>query len=274
MPPSRDPHRTSATIEGSSSNILAIDIGNTNTVLGVYKGDELIAYWRMATALHRMADENAVLLDGLFGHAGLSFSDIDDGIVSCVVPPLLPVFQEMCQRYMNFTPLIVEPGTKTEMRILYDNPQEVGADRIVNAVAAKELYGMPLIVIDFGTATTFDAISKEGDYLGGAIAPGVNVASEALAERAAKLPHIELVVPPRAIGRNTIASMQSGIMYGYVSLVEGMVARLKAELGGDAHVIATGGLAPLIAQHTAVIEAVDENLTLEGLRLLYKLNRS
>lgn len=254
--------------------ILAIDIGNTNTVLGVYQGEELIAYWRMATALHRMADENAVLLGSLFTHKGLSFSDIEDGIVSCVVPPLMPVFQEMCQRYLGFTPLVVEPGTKTGMRILYDNPQEVGADRIVNAVAAKQLYGAPLIVIDFGTATTFDAISKEGDYLGGAIAPGIAVAGEALASRAAKLPHVELVVPPRAIGKNTIASMQSGIMYGYVSLVEGMVARLREELEGQARVIATGGLASVIAEHTPDIEVVDQNLTLKGLRMLYKLNRS
>jgi type III pantothenate kinase len=160
------------------------------------------------------------------------------------------------------------------MRILYDNPLEVGADRIVNAVAAKELYGTPLIIIDFGTATTFDVVSKEGDYLGGAIAPGVVVASQALVERAAKLPNIELIVPPRAIGKNTIASMQSGIMYGYVSLVDGMVGRLQQELAGEARVIATGGLAPVIAGQTPVIEAVDQNLTLEGLRLLYNLNRS
>jgi len=260
--------------EKSDSKMLAIDIGNTNTVLGVYQGEELIAHWRMATTLHRMADENAVLLESLFGHSGLTFADIEDGIVSCVVPPLLPVFQEMCERYMNFSLLVVEPGTKTGMRILYDNPQEVGADRIVNAVAAKDLYGTPLIVIDFGTATTFDAISKEGDYLGGAIAPGIVVASEALAERAAKLPHIELVVPSRAIGKNTIASMQSGIMYGYVSLVEGMVARLQDELGGEARVVATGGLAHVIAKHTPVIEAVNQNLTLQGLKMLYKLNRS
>ncbi len=260
--------------EETASKVLAIDIGNTNTVLGVYQDEELIAYWRTATALHRMADENAVLLNAFLTHAGLSFSDIKDGILSCVVPPLLPIFQKMCQRYMNFTALVVEPGIKTGMRILYDNPQEVGADRIVNAVAAKELYGTPLIIIDFGTATTFDAVSKEGDYLGGAIAPGVVVASQALVERAAKLPHIELVVPPRAIGKNTIASMQSGIMYGYVSLVEGMVARLQKELGGDAHVVATGGLAQIIAGQTPVIEAVNQNLTLEGLWLLYKLNRS
>jgi len=168
----------------------------------------------------------------------------------------------------------VEPGTKTGMRILYDNPQEVGADRIVNAVAAKALYGTPLIVIDFGTATTFDVISKEGDYLGGAIAPGVTVAAEALVQRTAKLPRVELVVPNRAIGTNTISSMQSGIMYGYVGLVEGMVARLRDELGGEARVIATGGLAEHIACQTAVIEDVDQNLTLEGLKLLYKLNRS
>ncbi len=260
--------------EETASTVLAIDIGNTNTVLGVYQEEELIAYWRTATALHRMADENAVLLNSFLTHAGLSFSDIEDGILSCVVPPLLPIFQEMCQRYMNFTALVVEPGIRTGMRILYDNPQEVGADRIVNAVAAKALYGTPLIIIDFGTATTFDAVSKEGDYLGGAIAPGVVVASQALVERAAKLPHIELVVPPRAIGKNTIASMQSGIMYGYVSLVEGMVARLQKELRGDAHVVATGGLAQIIAGQTPVIEAVNQNLTLEGLRLIYKLNRS
>ena len=260
--------------EETISNILAIDIGNTNTVLGVYQGKELIAYWRIATALHRMADENAVLLSAFLARAELSFPEIKDGIVSCVVPPLLPVFQEMCQRYMNFTLLVVEPGIKTSMRILYDNPQEVGADRIVNAVAAKELYGTPLIIIDFGTATTFDVVSEEGDYLGGAIAPGIVVASDALVQRAAKLPDIELVVPPQAIGRHTIASMQSGIMYGYVSLVEGMVARLREELGGEAHVVATGGLAPVIAGQTPTIEAVNQNLTLEGLRLLYELNRS
>jgi type III pantothenate kinase len=260
--------------EEDAPNILAIDIGNTNSVLGVYRGRELIAHWRMATALHRMADENAVLLNTFLTHAGLSYSEIKDGIVSCVVPPLLPVFQEMCQRYMNFTLLVVEPGIKTGMSILMDNPQEVGADRIVNAVAAKKLYGTPLIIIDFGTATTFDVISKEGDYLGGAIAPGIVVASEALVQRAAKLPRIELVVPSQAIGKNTIASMQSGIMYGYVSLVEGMVARLQKELGGDAHVVATGGLAGTVASQTAVVEAVNRNLTLEGLRLLYELNRS
>lgn len=260
--------------EKNIPGILAIDIGNTNTVLGVYRGKELIAYWRIATALHRMADENAVLLTSFLTHAGLSYSEIKDGILSCVVPPLLPVFQELCRRYMDFIPLVVEPGIKTGMKILYDNPQEVGADRIVNAVAAKALYGTPLIIIDFGTATTFDAVSREGDYLGGAIAPGIVVASEALVERAAKLPNIELVVPPRAIGKNTIASMQSGIMYGYVSLVEGMVARLQEELGGDAHVVATGGLAGVIAGQTPVVQAVDQNLTLEGLRLLYELNRS
>ena len=258
----------------TDSNVLAIDIGNTNIVLGVYSGDELIAHWRMYTDPHTMPDELSVMLNAFFSHGGLKFSDISDGIVSCVVPPLLPVFQEFCERYMEFRPLVVEPGTKTGMRILYENPQEVGADRIVNGVAAKAIYGTPLIIIDFGTATTFDAISKEGDYLGGAIAPGVNVASDALVQRTAKLPRIELVVPAHAIGRNTISSMQSGIMYGYVGLVEGMVARLKTELGGEAHVVATGGLARMIADQTAAIEAVDQNLTLERLLLLYKLNRS
>lgn len=258
----------------TDSNVLGIDIGNTNIVLGVYKGEDLVAHWRMSTSPHRMADELAVLINAFFAHDGLSFSDVSDGIVSCVVPPLLPVFQEFCERYMHFKPLVVEPGTKTGMRILYDNPQEVGADRIVNAVAAKQMYGTPLIVIDFGTATTFDAISKEGDYLGGAIAPGVMVAAEALVQRTAKLPRVELVVPSRAIGRNTVSSMQSGIMYGYVALVEGMVARLRGELGGQARCIATGGLAEHIAYQTTAIEAVDQNLTLEGLKLLYKLNRS
>lgn len=254
--------------------ILAMDIGNTNIVLGVYAGEDLIAYWRMSTSPHRMPDELAVLIHSFFSYGSLSFGEIEDGILSCVVPPLLPVFEEFCQRYMEFEPLVVEPGTKTGMRILYDNPQEVGADRIVNAVAAKARYGTPLVVIDFGTATTFDAISKSGDYLGGAIAPGVTVASEALVQRTAKLPRVELVVPSKAIGRNTINSMQSGIMYGYVSLVEGMVARLKQELGDGVHVVATGGLAHHIAKYTSAIEAVDQNLTLEGLKMLYKLNRS
>jgi type III pantothenate kinase len=258
----------------TDSNVLAIDIGNTNIVLGVYRGEELIAYWRMSTSPHRMPDELAVLITSFFTYRGLSFHEIDDGILSCVVPPLLPVFEEFCERYMGVEPLIVEPGTKTGMRILYDNPQEVGADRIVNAVAAKALYGTPLIVIDFGTATTFDVISKEGDYLGGAIAPGVTVAGEALVQRTAKLPRVELVVPPRAIGRNTISSMQSGIMYGYISLVEGMVVRIKKELGDGSRVIATGGLADHIARYTSAIETVDHNLTLKGLKLLYELNRS
>lgn len=257
----------------SNSNVLAIDIGNTNMVLGVYNGGQLSAYWRMSTAPHRMPDELAVIISSFFASQGLSFEDMNDGILSCVVPPLLPVFQELFERYMHFKPLVVEPGTKTGMRILYDNPQEVGADRIVNAVAAKKLYGTPLIVIDFGTATTFDVISREGDYLGGAIAPGITVAGEALVQRTAKLPRVELVVPARAIGKNTVNSMQSGIMYGYVSLVEGMVARIKEELGGEAHVVATGGLAPHIAHYTPAIEEVDQNLTLEGLRLLYELNR-
>jgi type III pantothenate kinase len=257
----------------SDRKVLAIDIGNTNIVLGVYAGEELIAFWRMSTSPHRMPDELAVLIHSFFSYRGLSFGEIEDGILSCVVPPLLPVFEEFCTRYMEFEPLVVEPGTKTGMRILYDNPQEVGADRIVNAVGAKALYGTPLIVIDFGTATTFDAISKSGDYLGGAISPGVTVASDALVQRTAKLPRVELVVPPRAIGRNTVNSMQSGIMYGYVSLVEGMVVRLREELGPDARVVATGGLADHIARYTSAIEAVDQNLTLEGLKLLYKLNR-
>lgn len=253
--------------------LLAIDIGNTNIVFGVYHGETLIAHWRAATEARRTADEYAVLLANLFAQQELSFSNIDGCILSSVVPPLTPTFVELGERYLGTRPLVVGAGIKTGVRIRYDNPQEVGADRVVNALAAKRLYGAPAIVVDFGTATTFDCISAEGDYLGGAIAPGIGISVEALFRATARLPRIELVLPERAIGTNTVQSMQSGVLYGYVGLVEGLVRRLKKELGGQAWVIATGGLAGVIARQTPVIEAVNPDLTLEGLRLIYEMNQ-
>lgn len=253
--------------------LLAIDIGNTNIVLGTYREEELVACWRLATDVHKMADEYAVLLHSLFSNEGLSKSEIKGAAISCVVPPLLPIFQEICREHLRVEPLVVGPGIKTGVRILIDNPRELGADRIVNAIAARRLYGTPAIVIDFGTATTFDVISREGDYLGGAIAPGIGISAEALYREAAQLPRIELTVPKKVIGKNTVASMQSGVLFGYVALVEGMVERIEEELGEEAKVIATGGLAGVIARETSTIQLVNLNLTLEGLRLIYEMNR-
>lgn len=252
--------------------LLAIDIGNTNVVVGVYHGEELRAQWRVATDSRRMADEYAMLLDNLFGHAGLRLEHVRAAVIASVVPPLISTFEELSERYLKLTPLIVGPGIRTGVRILYENPKEVGADRIVNALAAYRMYGGPAIVLDLGTATTFDALNRDGDYLGGAIAPGIGISTEALFEHAAKLPRIELVRPRQAIGRNTITSMQSGIIFGYVGLVEGLIQRFKQELG-PARVIATGGLAEVIAKETPLIEVVDQRLTLYGLRLVYELNR-
>ncbi|MCK4696903.1 MAG: type III pantothenate kinase, partial [Dehalococcoidia bacterium] len=217
--------------------------------------------------------EYAVLLLNLLPREGLALSDIDHVSIACVVPPLLTIFEELSQRYFKIPPLIVGPGVKTGVSICTDNPREVGADRVVNTAAAHSLYGGPLIVIDFGTATTLDAVSKEGDYLGGAIAPGIGIAAEALFERASKLPRVELIPPEHAIGKNTVTTMQSGIIFGYVGLIEGLVTRIKQELGGEAYVVATGGLAEVIATETKVIDTVDMHLTLLGLRLIHELNR-
>ena len=252
--------------------LLVIDVGNTNIVLGVYQGEELLAYWRAASDSSRMADEYAMLLYDLFKQKGLIPDLVRAIVVSSVVPPLTTTFEELSRRYFGIRPIVVGPGIKTGIRIVYDNPKEVGADRIVNALAAYRLYGGPCIVLDFGTATTFDAISRDGDYLGGAIAPGVIVATEALVQHAAKLPRVELVRPKSAIGKNTVASMQSGIIFGYVGLVEGLIKRFKQELG-PARVIATGGLADLIARETPMIDLVDDKLTLHGLRMIYELNK-
>jgi len=253
--------------------LLAIDIGNTETTLGVFEGEELRATWHMATVIHRMADEYASLLLNLLYHQGLEKSAIKEVALCSVVPPLIATFEELFQRYFNLSPLVVGAGVKTGVRIRMDNPREVGTDRIVNAAAAHHLYGGPVIITDLGTATTFDTVSKEGDYLGGAIAPGITMATEALSTQTAMLPRVELVPPKHAIGTNTIAAMQSGIVFGYVGLIEGIVARIQQELGGKAKVVATGGYADLIAKETRVIDVVNPDLTLIGLRLIYLMNK-
>jgi type III pantothenate kinase len=252
--------------------LLAIDIGNTTIALGVFKGEKLKATWRFSTDVHKLADEYAAVLLNLLTLKGLSFSDIDEAIISSSVPPMVTTLEELCQRYCGVTPLVVGAGIKTGVRILLENPREAGPDRVVNAAAAHRLYGGPLIVIDFGTATTLDAVSADGDYIGGAIAPGIGISADALFERAARLPRVELVSPKKAIGKGTVSAMQSGLIFGYVGLIEGIVARMRKELGGKVRVIATGGLASVIAKETDVIEILDPDLTLVGLRLIHELN--
>lgn len=254
--------------------LLAVDIGNTDIAFGVFDGEELRATSHMATTIHRMADEYAALLLNLLPHQGLKTADIKEIALCSVVPPLIATFKELFQRYFHLSPLVVEPGVKTGVRIYMDNPREVGADRIVNAAAAHHLYGGPIIITDFGTATTFDMVSKEGDYLGGAIAPGIVTSAESLFLQAAMLPRVELARPKNVIGTNTIAAIQSGIIFGYVGLIEGMVARIQQELGEKAKVVATGGFAQLIAKETSVIDVVNPNLTLLGLRLIYLMNKA
>jgi type III pantothenate kinase len=252
--------------------LLAIDIGNTETILGVFDGEELRATWHMATDIHRRADEYAALLLNLMRQHGLDVADIKAIALCSVVPPLISTFDELFQRYFHITPLVVGAGVKTGVRIRMDNPREVGADRIINAAAAHHLYGGPVIVTDLGTATSFDTVSKEGDYLGGAIAPGIMSAAESLFTQAAMLPRVELAHPKRAIGTNTIAAMQSGVIFGYVALIEGLVARIQKELKEKAKVIATGGYASLVAKETKVFDEVNPDLTLVGLRLIYQMN--
>jgi len=253
--------------------LLAIDIGNSKIAFGVFEDEKLQKTLHIATGIHRLTDEYASLLINLLSHHGIKWDDIKEAIMCSVVPPLVTVFQELCQRYLHIPLLVIEPGVKTGVSILLDNPREVGADRIVNAAAAYRLYGGPAIVIDTGTATTFDVISKEGGYLGGAIAPGMEAATEALYTRTARLPRIELSRPNKAIGKNTARAMQSGIIFGYVGLVEGIISRLSEELGGEIKVIATGSYAHIIANETNVIETVNPDLTLIGLRLINDLNK-
>ena len=253
--------------------LLCIDIGNTNITFGLYEGETLGPRWRIRTIHDKMPDEYGILMLQLFRHRGYAPEDVTGVSIASVVPPLTPVFDAVCRDYLGQEPLIVDAGVRTGVRIRYDNPREVGADRVVDAAAVRALYGIPACVVDFGTATTFDAISADGDYLGGAIAPGIGIAAEALFARTAKLPRVEIARPPSVIGRNTVQSIQSGLLFGYVGLVEGMVARFRAELGPDMRVVATGGLAELIARETPVIEIVDPWLTLHGLRIIYELNR-
>ncbi len=254
--------------------LLAIDIGNTNTVLGMYQDGTLGRSWRLTTDKGRTVDEYAILIHDLFRLADIHFSDIDDVIISCVVPPILNTFEGLCRQYFDKKPYIVGPGIKTGMPIHYDNPREVGADRIVNAVAAYEKFKRSLIIVDFGTATTFDFISARGEYQGGAIAPGVNVSAEALFERASKLPRVEIVRPPHVIAKTTVNSMQAGIFYGYLGLVEGIVSRMQQEARDEPLVVATGGLAGLMAENSTLIARVEPDLTLEGLRIIYARNRA
>ena len=253
--------------------LLTIDIGNTNITFGLYEGERLGPSWRIRTIHEKMPDEYGVLMDQLFRQRGYRPEQVTGIALASVVPPLTQVFEQACRDYVGHTPLVIDAGVRTGVRIRYDNPRAVGADRVVDAAAVRAMYSVPACVVDFGTATTFDAVSAEGDYLGGAIAPGIGIAAQALFERTAKLPRVELTRPPAAIGRNTPHSIQSGLLYGYVGLVEGMVARFKAELGPETQVIATGGLAEIIARETDVIDIVDPWLTLHGLRIVYELNQ-
>ena len=254
--------------------LLAIDIGNTNTVLGVFEGEQLVADFRLRTEGHATGDELGLTVTGLLAHNDIPNSDVHGLVVSSVMPSLARSVDELADRYFHVTPLVVGPGVRSGIRILTDDPRQVGADRIVNAIAAFRQYGGPAIVVDLGTATTFDAISSSGDYLGGAIAPGLLISLDALVEHAAKLNRIDPVPPPSVIGKTTAAAMQSGVMIGYVGLIEGLVTRMRAELGGEAKVVATGGLAEVIAGLTDLIDVVDPRLTLVGLRLIWELNHS
>ncbi|MTV48518.1 type III pantothenate kinase [Heliobacillus mobilis] len=257
--------------------ILAVDVGNSDIVLGVFQLEpqpELKFHWKLSTDRNRTSDEYAILIRNLFRFDGVDPKAVKAIVISSVVPPLMPTLERMSRAYFGLTPMIIGPGTKTGMPVIMENPKEIGADLIVNAVAAFERYGGPLIIVDFGTATTCSAISAKGEYIGGAIAPGVVVSAEALFARAAKLPRIELVKPPRVIAKNTVTGMQAGIIYGFAGQVDGIVTQMKKELGEETRVIATGEMAELIASETKTINLVDQWLTLEGLRIIYQKSRA
>ena len=254
--------------------ILAIDVGNTNIVIGAFEGDTLVKNWRISTAHQRTTDEMGMFMLQLLEHHKLDIGDIDDVIVSSVVPQVMFSLERAISRYLKHEPIVIGPGVKTGINIKYDDPKEVGADRIVNAVAAYNIYGGPCIIIDLGTATTFCAVTEKADYLGGVICPGVKISLDALITHTSKLPKIELILPAKVIGKTTVSSMQSGMVYGYAGQIEAIVRLMKAEMGGaDIKVIATGGLASMISQATDVIDIIDANLTLKGLQILYRKNR-
>jgi type III pantothenate kinase len=258
--------------------LLAIDVGNTNIVLGVFRGQDLAHSWRLPTSRERTSDELGILITGLCAHQQITRADISGIVMASVVPPLTSTMIAMARDYFGQTPLNVEPANNVGMPILYDNPREVGADRVVNGIAAYEQYGRdkrcPVIVVDFGTATTFDAISAKGEYLGGVICPGPQISADALFQRAARLPRIDVQKPDRVIGRTTVGSMQAGLFWGYVDMVNGLVRRMREELSGDVAVVATGGLAASVAPETTVVEHIDPDLTLRGLRIVWERNKT
>ncbi|MGC4113534.1 MAG: type III pantothenate kinase [Myxococcales bacterium] len=253
--------------------LLAVDVGNTNITLGVYEGTSLKDHWRVETSTRKTADEYGILITQMFARSGIDAKKVDAVAVSSVVPPIQFTIRSMSKRYFGCDPLFVGPGVRTGMPVLYDNPAEVGADRVVNGVAAYERWKCSLIIVDFGTATTFDAVSAKGEYLGGSICPGIIVSMDALFRAASKLPRVEFVRPQHVVGRNTVNSMQSGLVFGYVGLVDGLCTRMSAEMGSKPKIVATGGLAPLIAAESKTISEVDDFLTLDGLRIIHDRNR-
>jgi type III pantothenate kinase len=253
--------------------LFVIDVGNTNIVIGVYDGDELKFNWRTSTSRDKTEDEYGMFINDLLSHHNLSFQDFNGIIISSVVPPIMFALEKMCRKYFKLDPIVIGPGIKTGLNIKYENPREVGADRIVNAVSAIDLYGSPLIIVDFGTATTFCYINEDKQYMGGAIAPGIGISTDALYTRASKLPRIEISKPPHIVGKNTVHAMQSGIFYGYVGQVDEIVRRMKEQSNGTPKVIATGGLATLIGGESRTIDVVDTLLTLKGLQMIYEKNK-